>query len=75
MEEMNYNEFVESRIRKYEQEAGKVDIYGEIDQFKPFTLIVHGKKQKLVVSSEYLEEDYMSYLDRNAGPDALRTVY
>jgi len=75
MEEMNFDEYVNSKIRVYEQESGPVSVYGEIDQFKPFTLIVHGKKQNLAVSSEYLEEDYMNYLDLNAGPGALRTVY
>ena len=74
MEEMNYNEFVESKIRDFEQESGPVTVTGKIDQFKDFSITVHGKKETLKYTGEQLEEDYMSYLDQNAGPNALRAV-
>jgi len=74
MTEMNFDEFVQSRIRAFEQEAGPVTVTGEIDQFKTFSITVHGKKETLRYTGEQLEEYYMSYLDQNAGPNALRAV-
>ncbi len=75
MKEMNFKEFVETTIRRHELLSGPVDIDGEINQFSPFKIVVHGKKETLVYTGEDLVAYYMSYLDQNAGPEALRTVY
>lgn len=75
MQEMNFKEFVETTIRRHEFLSGPVEIDGEIDQFKPFKITIHGRKGDTVYTGEDLESYYMSCLDHNAGPNALRAVY
>ncbi len=75
MKEMNFKEFVEVTVRRYELLSGPVDIEGEIDQFKPFTITIHGRKGDKTYTGEDLEAYYMSELDKNVGPEALRAVY
>lgn len=73
--ELNFDEFVQRKIRTFEQYFGTVAVDGEINQFEEFTVTVHGQKETLTYTCEDMESYYMTYLSENAGPNALRPVY
>ncbi len=75
MKEMNFEEFVETTIRRHELLSGPVDIEGEINQFKPFKITIHGRKGDTIYTGEQLEEYYMSELNKLAGAHRLEAVY
>lgn len=73
--ELEFKEYVEMTIRRYEFLFGPVEVDGEIDQFKEFTVTVHGKKETLVYTRDDMEDYYMSYLTQNAGNNRIEAVY
>lgn len=75
MTEMDYNEFVADKIRKFEMYAGPVDINGTIGVFKDYTITVHGKKETLVYTADDMQAYYDNYLTLCAGRNCIEPAY